>query len=62
MGRFFCALALCALLIFAGGRMKPADAQPVFFSMLFPQLMDFGDWFGQAATPGEAQVMEAIEL
>ena len=62
MGRFFCALALCALLIFAlqGARREPA--QSVFFSLLFPQLSpDFCGMLWEAATPGEAQRLNREE-
>ena len=39
MGRFFCAFLLCALLLGAAGRIRRDEAQPVFFSLLFPQLV-----------------------
>lgn len=51
MDRFFCMLALCALLFFAAGRMALEPSQPVFFSLLFPQLMP---GFEETATPNEA--------
>ena len=62
MGRFFCAMALCVLFVFACGRMKHETAQPVFFSLLFPQLVDFEYWGKAPATPGEAQGMGAVWL
>ena len=56
MGRFFCALALCALLALAGNRTQRETAQEAFFSLLFPQLSpDFCGMLWEAATPGEAQ-------
>ena len=39
MDRFFCALMLCALLTFGALACNGEAAQPVFFSLLFPQLM-----------------------
>ncbi len=61
MDRLFSALMvfalLCALMTFAPMRAAGSpelDAQPVFFSMLFPQLTPQGDG---AATPGEAVVL-----
>ncbi len=51
MGRFFCCLALCALLAGCAGADRQRDAQPVFFSLLFPQLMP---GYEQTATPAEA--------
>ena len=38
MGRFFAALLLCALLLTGSALMK-GKAQPVFFSLLFEQLL-----------------------
>ena len=42
MDRFFCVLLLCALLLtgaLIGMETKMQEAEPVFFSLLFPQLM-----------------------
>ena len=59
MGRFFCVLALCALLLFAGNDAPQQPAQPAFFSLLFPQLSpDFYGMFQSAATPGEAERLD----
>ena len=51
MGRFFAALLLCALLLTGSALMK-GKAQPVFFSMLFEQLLP--EWFLGEATEDEA--------
>ena len=48
MGRLFSAVLLAAVLLLPA-RQLSAPAQPVFFSMLFPQLAP-----GLEATPGEA--------
>lgn len=48
MGRFFAWILLSALLLFAPFAVQEA-AQPAFFSLMFPQLMPFGE-----RTPGEA--------
>ena len=40
MGRFLAALFLCALLLMGSALMKEG-AQPVFFSLLFEQLLPF---------------------
>lgn len=62
MGRFFCALALCALLALAGNRTQRETAQEAFFSLLFPQLSpDFYGMLHRTATPGEAEKMDAEE-
>ena len=52
MGRFFAALLLCALLL-TGLSLAKEEAQPVFFSLLFEQLLP--DWMLGEATPGEAK-------
>ena len=39
MGRFFSVLFLLAVLLCPAGAMQGEYAQPVFFSMLFPQLI-----------------------
>ena len=39
MGRFFSALFLLAVLLCQMGSMREEYTQPVFFSMLFPQLI-----------------------
>lgn len=39
MGRFFSAFLLLAVLLCPAAGRKYAPAQPVFFSMLFPQLI-----------------------
>lgn len=59
MDRFFCMLALCALLVFCAGRAARESAQPVFFSLLFPQLMP---GIEETATPDEALGWEAAFL
>ena len=48
MDRFFCALMLCVLLTFGALSCNGEAAQPVFFGLLFPQLLDeerFFAWF-----------------
>ena len=50
MGRLFSAVLLAAVLLLPARQMS-APAQPVFFSMLFPQLVPPG-WL--EATAGEA--------
>ena len=50
MGRHFSAVLVFALLLLPAQQMA-AQAQPVFFSMLFPQLVP-RHWL--EATPGEA--------
>ena len=52
MGRFFAALLLCALLL-TGAVCAKERTQPVFFSLLFEQLLP--DWMLGVATPGEAE-------
>ena len=52
MGRLFAALFLCALLLTALALPKK-PAQPVFFSLLFEQLLP--DWTQGEATPDEAE-------
>ena len=52
MGRLFAALFLCALLLTALALPK-TPAQPVFFSLLFEQLLP--DWMLGEATPDEAE-------
>ena len=52
MGRLFAALFLCALLLTALALPKK-PAQPVFFSLLFEQLLP--DWTPGEATPDEAE-------
>lgn len=55
MDRFFAALLLTVLLaapVHADMRGDGLHAQPVFFSMLFPQLTPGFEWL--EATPGEA--------
>ena len=52
MGRFLAALLLCALLLMGSALMKE-EAQPVFFSLLFEQLLP--DWMLSEATPDEAE-------
>lgn len=62
MGRLLFLLAVLLLLAFAPMRMaRGDDAQPVFFSLLFPQLMPdteapawFLDWLG---VTGEAKLL-----
>ena len=51
MGRFFAALLLCALLL-TGSVLMKEKAQPVFFSMLFEQLLP--EWLLGEATEDEA--------
>ena len=51
MGRFFAALLLCALLLTGTALMK-GKSQPVFFSMLFEQLLP--EWLLGEATEDEA--------
>ena len=51
MGRLFAALFLCALLLMALALPKK-PAQPVFFSMLFEQLLP--EWLLGEATEDEA--------
>ena len=58
MGRFFAALLLCALLL-TGAMLEKEKAQPVFFSLLFEQLLP--DWMLGEATAGEAEGMEETE-
>ena len=53
MGRLFSAVLLSAVLLLPAQKIS-APAQPVFFSMLFPQLMPDGTPGGAAeATAGE---------
>ena len=52
MGRLFAALFLCALLLTTALAMPQKPAQPVFFSMLFEQLLP--EWFLGEATEDEA--------
>ena len=52
MGRLFAALFLCALLLTALALPKK-PAQPVFFSLLFEQLLP--NWTPGEATPDEAE-------
>ena len=52
MGRFFAALFLCALLLTAAA-LPQRNAKPVFFSMLFEQLLP--EWFLGEATADEAR-------
>ena len=52
MGRLFAALFLCALLLTALA-LPQKPAQPVFFSLLFEQLLP--DWTPDEATPDEAE-------
>ncbi len=61
MDRFFCALMLCALLTFGALSCNGEAAQPVFFSLLFPQLMP-GYEETMTATPQEALPGEAVFL
>ena len=58
MGRFFAALLLCALLL-TGFALTKEKAQPVFFSLLFEQLLP--DWMLGEATAVEAEEMEETE-
>ena len=58
MGRLFAALFLCALLLTGLAQMKE-KAQPVFFSLLFEQLLP--EWMLGEATAGEAEETEAAE-
>ena len=51
MGRLFAALFLCALLLTAAA-LPQRNAKPVFFSMLFEQLMP--EWLLGEATADEA--------
>ena len=59
MERFFCAQMLCALLTFGALSCNGEAAQPVFFSLLFPQLMP-GYEDAVIATPQEAAPGEAV--
>ena len=59
MDRFFCAMMLCALLTFGALSCNGEAAQPVFFSLLFPQLMP-GYEDAVIATPQEAAPGEAV--
>ena len=52
MGRLFAALFLCALLLTAAA-LPQKPAQPVFFSLLFEQLLP--DWLLGKATEDEAE-------
>ena len=52
MGRLFAALFLCALLLTAAA-LPQRNAKPVFFSMLFEQLLP--DWLLGEATEDEAE-------
>ena len=52
MGRFFATLLLCAFVLTGSALMK-GKAQPVFFSLLFEQLLP--DWMLSEATPDEAE-------
>ncbi|MBR5560906.1 MAG: hypothetical protein IKU73_05780 [Clostridia bacterium] len=59
MGRFFSAVLLCAVLLLPARR-DAAPVQPVFFSMLFPQLIPPSMLHipqHEAATPGEAVLL-----
>ena len=42
MGRLFSMLLLLAVLLCPAGQVRGASAKPVFFSMLFPQLIPEG--------------------
>lgn len=42
MGRLFSVCALMAVMLLPAQGMRDAHAQPVFFSMLFPQLIPDG--------------------
>ena len=62
MGRFLFLLAVLLLLAFAPMRMaRGDDAQPVFFSLLFPQLMpdmETPAWLAQwLGVTGEAELL-----
>lgn len=52
MNRLISALLFAALLMLAPVQRTETHAQPVFFSMLFPQLTPGFEWL--EATPGEA--------
>ena len=52
MGRFFAALLLCALLL-TGSALASRKTQPVFFSLLFEQLLP--EWMLGQTTPDEAE-------
>ena len=54
MGRFFAAL-LCCVMLMSAPRGIAVSAQPVFFSMLFPQLIP-------DCLRGEAQFFRAWEV
>ncbi len=58
MGRLFAALFLCALLLTAA--LPQRNAKPVFFSMLFEQLLP--DWLLGEATEDEAEEAARIWL
>ena len=58
MGRLFAALFLCALLLMAA--LPQRNAKPVFFSMLFEQLLP--DWLLGEATEDEAEEAARIWL
>lgn len=66
MDRFFCALLLGALLTFSALTGCKNEAQPVFFSLLFPQLTPGYEATGyedaMIATPQEAAPGEAVLL
>ena len=59
MGRLFSAALLCTVLLLPAGR-DAVPVQPVFFSMLFPQLIPPSMLHvpqREAATPGEAVLL-----
>ena len=56
MGRLFSVLLLSAALLFAGRCLRREQVQPVFFSMLFPQLIP------QCLLDAEAAMWEAVFL
>ena len=57
MGRLFSALLLTCALVCLPARARTHAVQPVFFSMLFPQLM-----LGHAGEAVEATAGEAVYL
>ncbi|MBR3797091.1 MAG: hypothetical protein IKK34_13855 [Clostridia bacterium] len=57
MGRRFCAVFLAAALMVVPAGPRGLRAQPVFFSMLFPQLIPPCLYEGEEATAGEAMML-----
>jgi len=59
MGRFLCLLALCALMTGVFWSREMCTAHPVFFSLLFPQLVLE---FDQETMPENGRWWEAVFL